>query len=164
MVARDQMVGPGWQSRWPTARPPLPARSYYGEAMSIGERAPVAPLTFAASARLAVGEALTNIAATQIGDIVYRFPLTDGRQPVIPAKMLASGDAVKAVERKLCPQLGLIDSAGKDSMSMKPAGSSWATNSANDSPLSLVISAFACVEDVRHTYAAASGRKITPCC
>ncbi|EIC1055112.1 hypothetical protein K9821_004590, partial [Salmonella enterica subsp. enterica serovar Infantis] len=69
MVARDQMVGP-WQV--PVADCAVTTASldsYYGEAMSIGERAPVALLDFAASARLAVGEALTNIAATQIGDI-----------------------------------------------------------------------------------------------
>lgn len=69
MVARDQMVGP-WQI--PVADCAVTTASldsYYGEAMSIGERAPVALLDFAASARLAVGEALTNIAATQIGDI-----------------------------------------------------------------------------------------------
>ncbi|MDV0423998.1 hypothetical protein, partial [Klebsiella grimontii] len=67
MVARDQMVGP-WQI--PVANCAVTTASldsYYGEAMSIGERAPVALLDFAASARLAVGEALTNIAATQIG-------------------------------------------------------------------------------------------------
>ena len=67
MVARDQMVGP-WQV--PVANCAVTTASldsYYGEAMSIGERAPVALLDFAASARLAVGEALTNIAATQIG-------------------------------------------------------------------------------------------------
>lgn len=69
MVARDQMVGP-WQV--PVANCAVTTASldsYYGEAMAIGERAPVALLDFAASARLAVGEALTNIAATQIGDI-----------------------------------------------------------------------------------------------
>ncbi|TGD48795.1 phosphoribosylformylglycinamidine synthase, partial [Salmonella enterica subsp. enterica serovar Poona] len=69
MVARDQMVGP-WQV--PVADCAVTTASldsYYGEAMSIGERAPVALLDFAASARLAVGEALTNIAARQIGAI-----------------------------------------------------------------------------------------------
>ncbi|MDM9276282.1 phosphoribosylformylglycinamidine synthase, partial [Citrobacter koseri] len=69
MVARDQMVGP-WQI--PVANCAVTTASldsYYGEAMSLGERAPVALLDFSASARLAVGEALTNIAATQIGDI-----------------------------------------------------------------------------------------------
>src|SRR5690606_31290441 len=69
MVSRDQMVGP-WQV--PVANCAVTAASldsYYGEAMSIGERAPIALLDFAASARMAVGEALTNIAATHIGDI-----------------------------------------------------------------------------------------------
>ncbi|HAP81725.1 MAG TPA: phosphoribosylformylglycinamidine synthase, partial [Enterobacteriaceae bacterium] len=69
MVARDQMVGP-WQI--PVANCAVTTASldsYYGEAMALGERAPVALLDFAASGRLAVGEALTNIAATQIGDI-----------------------------------------------------------------------------------------------
>ncbi len=69
MVSRDQMVGP-WQI--PVANCAVTTASldsYYGEAMALGERTPVALLDFAASARLAVGEALTNIAATQIGDI-----------------------------------------------------------------------------------------------
>lgn len=90
MVARDQMVGP-WQV--PVANCAVTTASldsYYGEAMAIGERAPVALLDFAASARLAVGEALTNIAATQIGDI-KRIKLSANWMAAAghPVKMLA---------------------------------------------------------------------------
>ncbi len=91
MVARDQMVGP-WQI--PVANCAVTTASldsYYGEAMALGERTPVALLDFAASARLAVGEALTNIAATQIGDIsnVSSSPPTGWPLPVTRAKTRA---------------------------------------------------------------------------
>ncbi|MDU4266426.1 MAG: phosphoribosylformylglycinamidine synthase, partial [Enterobacter hormaechei] len=124
MVSRDQMVGP-WQI--PVANCAVTTASldsYYGEAMALGERTPVALLDFAASARLAVGEALTNIAATQIGDI-------------------------KRI--KLSPALGLTIPVGKDSMSMKTRWQEGNEQREMTSPLSLVITAFARVEDVRHT-------------
>lgn len=100
MVARDQMVGP-WQV--PVADCAVTTASldsYYGEAMSIGERAPVALLDFAASARLAVGEALTNIAATQIGDI-KRIKLSANWMAAAghPAKMPVCMTRLKRWER-----------------------------------------------------------------
>lgn len=152
MVSRDQMVGP-WQI--PVADCAVTTASldsYYGEAMSMGERAPVALLNFAASARLAVGEALTNIAANYIGDI-KRIKLSANW-------MAAAGHggedaglyaAVKAIGEELCPALGLTIPVGKDSMSMK---TTWLQNGEQremTAPLSLVISAFARVEDVRKT-------------
>nr|WP_276894096.1 phosphoribosylformylglycinamidine synthase [Frischella perrara] len=152
MVSRDQMVGP-WQI--PVADCAVTTASldsYYGEAMSMGERAPVALLNFAASARLAVGEALTNIAANYIGDI-KRIKLSANW-------MAAAGHggedaglyaAVKAIGEELCPALGLAIPVGKDSMSMK---TTWLQNGEQremTAPLSLVISAFARVEDVRKT-------------
>ena len=152
MVSRDQMVGP-WQI--PVADCAVTSASldsYYGEAMSMGERAPVALLNFAASARLAVGEALTNIAANYIGDI-KRIKLSANW-------MAAAGHggedaglyaAVKAIGEELCPALGLTIPVGKDSMSMK---TTWLQNGEQremTAPLSLVISAFARVEDVRKT-------------
>ncbi|EDQ2410567.1 phosphoribosylformylglycinamidine synthase, partial [Salmonella enterica subsp. enterica] len=126
--------------------------SYYGEAMSIGERAPVALLDFAASARLAVGEALTNIAATQIGDI-KRIKLSANWMAAAghPGEDAGLYDAVKAVGEELCPQLGLTIPVGKDSMSMKTRWQEGNEQREMTSPLSLVISAFARVEDVRHT-------------
>ncbi|WP_139781128.1 phosphoribosylformylglycinamidine synthase, partial [Salmonella enterica] len=152
MVARDQMVGP-WQV--PVADCAVTTASldsYYGEAMSIGERAPVALLDFAASARLAVGEALTNIAATQIGDI-KRIKLSANWMAAAghPGEDAGLYDAVKAVGEELCPQLGLTIPVGKDSMSMKTRWQEGNEQREMTSPLSLVISAFARVEDVRHT-------------
>ncbi|WP_312073014.1 phosphoribosylformylglycinamidine synthase [Atlantibacter sp.] len=152
MVARDQMVGP-WQI--PVANCAVTTASldsYYGEAMSLGERAPVALLDFAASGRLAVGEALTNIAATQIGDI-KRIKLSANWMAAAghPGEDAGLYDAVKAVGEELCPQLGLTIPVGKDSMSMKTRWQEGTETREMTSPLSLVITAFARVEDVRHT-------------
>ncbi|MFC0179280.1 phosphoribosylformylglycinamidine synthase [Thorsellia kenyensis] len=153
MVVRDQMVGP-WQI--PVADCAVTVsgfNTYHGEAMSMGERAPIALLDAKASAKMAVGEAITNIAATYIGDI---------KRIKLSANWMAStGDAqedarlyeaVKAVGMDLCPALGLTIPVGKDSMSMQTR---WTDEKGNDhtvkSPLSLVISAFSRVEDVRKT-------------
>ncbi|WP_183054218.1 phosphoribosylformylglycinamidine synthase, partial [Salmonella enterica] len=113
---------------------------------------PVALLDFAASARLAVGEALTNIAATQIGDI-KRIKLSANWMAAAghPGEDAGLYDAVKAVGEELCPQLGLTIPVGKDSMSMKTRWQEGNEQREMTSPLSLVISAFARVEDVRHT-------------
>ncbi len=123
MVTRDQMVGP-WQI--PVADCAVTSASldsYYGEAMSLGERAPVALLDFAASARLAVGEALTNIAATQIGEL-KRIKLSANWMSAAghPGEDAGLYDAVRAVGEELCPALEITIPVGKDSMSMKPAG------------------------------------------
>ena len=152
MVARDQMVGP-WQV--PVANCAVTTASldsYYGEAMAMGERAPVALLDFAASGRLAVGEALTNIAATQIGDI-KRIKLSANWMAAAghPGEDAGLYEAVKAVGEELCPQLGLTIPVGKDSMSMKTRWQQGSEEREMTSPLSLVISAFARVEDVRRT-------------
>lgn len=152
MVARDQMVGP-WQV--PVANCAVTTASldsYYGEAMSIGERAPVALLDFAASARLAVGEALTNIAATQIGAL-NRVKLSANWMAAAghPGEDAGLYEAVKAVGEELCPALGLTIPVGKDSMSMKTRWQEGNEQREMTSPLSLVISAFARVEDVRRT-------------
>lgn len=112
----------------------------------------MALLDFAASARLAVGEALTNIAATQIGDI-KRIKLSANWMAAAghPGEDAGLYDAVKAVGEELCPQLGLTIPVGKDSMSMKTRWQEGNEQREMTSPLSLVISAFARVEDVRHT-------------
>ena len=150
MVARDQMVGP-WQI--PVADCAVTTTSldsYYGEAMSIGERAPVALLDFSASARLAVGEALTNIAATSIGEL-KRIKLSANWMAAAghPGEDAGLYEAVKAVGEALCPALGLTIPVGKDSMSMKTTWQQDGKNHSVTSPLSLVITAFARVEDVR---------------
>ena len=152
MVSRDQMVGP-WQI--PVANCAVTTASldsYYGEAMALGERTPVALLDFAASARLAVGEALTNIAATQIGDI-KRIKLSANWMAAAghPGEDAGLYEAVKAVGEELCPALGLTIPVGKDSMSMKTRWQEGNEQREMTSPLSLIISAFARVEDVRHT-------------
>ncbi|WLI75943.1 phosphoribosylformylglycinamidine synthase [Kosakonia sp. H02] len=152
MVARDQMVGP-WQI--PVANCAVTTASldsYYGEAMALGERAPVALLDFAASARLAVGEALTNIAATQVGDI-KRIKLSANWMAAAghPGEDAGLYAAVKAVGEELCPALGLTIPVGKDSMSMKTRWQEGNEQREMTSPLSLVITAFARVEDVRRT-------------
>ncbi|OOF71283.1 phosphoribosylformylglycinamidine synthase [Rodentibacter caecimuris] len=152
MVARDQMVGP-WQI--PVADCGVTTASldsYYGEAMSMGERAPVALLDFGASARLAVAEAITNIAGTEIGDI-KRIKLSANWMSAAGHCGEDAGlyEAVKAVGEELCPALGITIPVGKDSMSMKTTWQENGEQKTVTAPLSLVISAFARVEDVRKT-------------
>ncbi|WP_145476167.1 phosphoribosylformylglycinamidine synthase [Yersinia similis] len=152
MVTRDQMVGP-WQI--PVADCAVTSASldsYYGEAMSLGERAPVALLDFAASARLAVGEALTNIAATQIGEL-KRIKLSANWMSAAghPGEDAGLYDAVRAVGEELCPALEITIPVGKDSMSMKTCWQEGNEQREMTSPLSLVITAFARIEDVRRT-------------
>lgn len=152
MVARDQMVGP-WQI--PVANCAVTTASldsYHGEAFSLGERAPVALLDFAASGRLAVGEALTNIAATQIGSL-KRVKLSANWMAAAghPGEDAGLYAAVKAVGEELCPALGITIPVGKDSMSMKTRWQQGTEQREMTSPLSLVITAFARVEDVRRT-------------
>lgn len=152
LVARDQMVGP-WQV--PVANCAVTAASYdtyHGEAMSMGERTPVALLDFAASSRLAVGEAITNIASADIGDLKRIKLSANWMSPAgHPGEDAGLYEAVKAVGEELCPALGLTIPVGKDSMSMK---TKWEENGEEKevtSPLSLVITAFGRVEDVRKT-------------
>ncbi len=150
MVCRDQMVGP-WQV--PVADCAVTAAAFdvtTGEAMSMGERTPVAVNCAAASARLAVGEALTNLAAAQIGEL--------GRVNLSANWMAApsiAGDgadlyaAVHAVGMELCPALGITIPVGKDSMSMSTLWDDADGQKRMTSPVSLIVSAFAPCADVR---------------
>ncbi|NDV89826.1 phosphoribosylformylglycinamidine synthase [Alteromonas sp. 345S023] len=152
LVARDQMVGP-WQV--PVSDVAVTASAfdtYHGEAMAMGERTPVALLSHGASARLAVGEALTNIAAANIGDL-KRIKLSANWMAAAghPGEDAGLYEAVKAVGEELCPELGLTIPVGKDSMSMKTAWQEDGQDKAVTSPLSLVISAFGAVKDIRKT-------------
>ena len=152
MVARDQMVGPWQIPVSDVAITTASLDSYHGEAMAMGERAPVALLDFGASARLAVAESITNIAGTNIGDI-KRIKLSANWMSAAGHGGEDAGlyEAVKAVGEELCPALGITIPVGKDSMSMK---TTWEENGEKKSvtaPLSLVISSFARVEDVRKT-------------
>ncbi len=161
MVNRDQMVGP-WQV--PVADCGVTASaldSYHGEAMSLGERTPVALLNFGASARLAVAESLTNIAGTDIGDLNRIKLSANWMSPAgHPGEDAGLYEAVKAIGEELCPALGLTIPVGKDSMSMR---TQWTEEKADDngeavvveksvtSPMSLIITAFGVVEDIRKT-------------
>ncbi len=150
LIHRDQMVGP-WQV--PVADCAVTAASfdvYTGEAMSMGERTPVALNSAAASARLAVGEALTNLAAAQVGDI-GRVNLS-ANWMAAPALKGDGADlyaAVQAVGMELCPALGITIPVGKDSMSMSTVWKDGAEQKRMTAPVSLIISAFAPVADIR---------------
>lgn len=152
LIHRDPMVGP-WQV--PVADAAVTTSAFdrtCGEAMAIGERTPVALLDAAASARMAIGEALTNIASTAIGEI--------GRIKLSANWMAAAGhpgedanlyDAVHTVGMDLCPALGIAIPVGKDSMSMKTVWEEAGSQASVTSPLSLIVSAFASVVDVRRS-------------
>jgi len=152
MVNRDQMVGP-WQV--PVADCGVTASaldSYHGEAMSLGERTPVALLNFGASARLAVAESLTNIAGTDIGDLNRIKLSANWMSPAgHPGEDAGLYEAVKAIGEELCPALGLTIPVGKDSMSMKTKWEDNGEQKAVTSPMSLIITAFGVVEDIRKT-------------
>ena len=152
MVNRDQMVGP-WQV--PVADCGVTASaldSYHGEAMSLGERTPVALLNFGASARLAVAESLTNIAGTDIGDLNRIKLSANWMSPAgHPGEDAGLYEAVKAIGEELCPALGLTIPVGKDSMSMKTKWDENGTEKSVTSPMSLIITAFGAVEDIRKT-------------
>src|SRR5581483_5310458 len=128
LICRDQMVGP-WQV--PVADCGVTATAfdvYTGEAMAMGERTPVAVNNAAASARLAVGEALTNLAAAQVGDL-GRVSLSANwmAAPAVPGDGADLYAAVQAVGMELCPQLGITIPVGKDSMSMSTVWQDGAT-------------------------------------
>jgi len=152
LVARDQMVGP-WQV--PVADVAVTASSfdsYQGEAMSLGERTPIALINYAASARMAVGEALTNLAAADIGDL-KRINLSANWMAAAghPGEDAGLYEAVKAVGEELCPALDITIPVGKDSMSMKTTWQDEQGDKSVTSPLSLVITAFGAVQDIRNT-------------
>jgi len=151
LVAREQMVGP-WQV--PVADVAVTLAGYRtraGEAFAMGERSPLALLDPAASARMAVAEALTNLCAADVTDL--------GRTVLSANWMAAVGenadeqalfDAVRAVGMELCPALGIAVPVGKDSLSMRTR---WADKEVA-APLTLIVSAFAPVAD--------AGRTLTP--
>ncbi len=152
MVARDQMVGP-WQV--PVADCAVTATSYdvyTGEAMAMGERTPLALLDAPASGRMAIGETLTNLATARIEKIsdikLSANWMAAAGHPGEDARLF---DTVKAVGMELCPELGITIPVGKDSMSMKTRWSEEGVDKCVTSPLSLVVSGFAPVVDVRQT-------------
>jgi len=152
LVCRDQMVGP-WQA--PVADVAVTATSfdvYTGEAMAMGERTPLAVLNAPASGRMAVGEALTNIAAARIGQIGdVKLSANWMAAAGHPGEDAALFDTVRAVGMALCPALGIAIPVGKDSLSMKTVWQQHGERKSVVAPLSLIISAFAPVLDVRQT-------------
>jgi phosphoribosylformylglycinamidine synthase len=150
LVARDQMVGP-WQV--PVADAGVTASgfdAYTGEAMALGERSPIALLDAAASARMAVGEAITNIASASI---------LGTHQIKLSANWMAAAghtgedarlyDAVRAVGMEICPALGIAIPVGKDSLSMRSVWQDEEGQRSVTAPISLVVTAFAPVRDIR---------------
>lgn len=157
LIARDQMVGP-WQV--PVADVAVTCAGFettVGEAFAIGERAPLALIDAPASGRMAIGEAITNIAAASISEIGNLKLSANWMAPAGHAGEDAALFAtVKAVGMELCPALGISIPVGKDSMSMKTVWEDFSTNPKGEkkavtSPISLVISAFANTPDVRKT-------------
>ena len=152
MIARDQMVGP-WQV--PVADVAVTTAtldSNEGEAMSIGERAPVALISPAASARMAVAEALTNMAAASIDDM-GRINLSANwmASPNYEGDGADLYEAVQSIGMELCPELGITIPVGKDSMSMSTVWEDEKGKHNVTAPISVVISAFAPVADARIT-------------
>jgi phosphoribosylformylglycinamidine synthase len=150
LVCRDQMVGP-WQVPVADAAVTLAGyEGYTGEAVAMGERTPVALLDAAASVRLAVSEAITNIASvpiSKLSDICLSANwMVAAGHPGEDARLY---DAVKAVGLELCPALGIAVPVGKDSMSMRTVWEQDGTPRSVTAPLSCIISAFAPVADVR---------------
>lgn len=152
MTARDQMVGP-WQVPVADVAVTLMGfNAHCGEAMAMGERTPLAVLNPQASGRMAVGEAITNIAAAsiaKIGDIKLsaNWMAAAGH----PGEDAALFDTVSAVALDLCPKLGISIPVGKDSLSMKTTWIEGGVCKEVVAPLSLIVSAFAPVSDARRT-------------
>jgi phosphoribosylformylglycinamidine synthase len=146
------MVGP-WQV--PVSDVAVTLAGYQtniGEAFAIGEKAPLALIDAPASGRMAIGEAITNIAAAQIDDISNLKLSANWMAPAGHAGEDAALFAtVKAVGMQLCPALGISIPVGKDSMSMKTVWNDNGQDKAVTSPISLVVTAFANTPDARKT-------------
>ena len=158
LTARDQMVGP-WQV--PVADVSVTATSLTlgiktGEAMAMGERPALALISPAASARMAVAEALTNIAAADVAGGLGRVRLSANWMSASshPGEGAAIYEAVEAIALDLCPKLGISIPVGKDSMSMKMKWTDVKSKELKEvtAPLTLIISAFGPVQNIHHTW------------
>ncbi len=151
LIARDQMVGP-WQVPVADVAVSLSGfESLAGEAMAMGERTPLALLNAPASGRMAIGEALSNIAAAPIENIQDIKLSANWMVPAgEPGENANLYDTCKAIAMELCPALGISIPVGKDSMSMQTI---WQNEHEHKvvAPLSLIISAFAPVSDASRT-------------
>lgn len=150
LVARDQMVGPYQVPVSDVAATVAGYQDVSGEVFAVGERTPISVVDSRAAARMAVGEALTNILAapiSKVGDIKLSANwMAACGEPGEDARLW---QAVESVGMDLCPKLGIAIPVGKDSLSMK---ASWRDNEGEHrvvSPVSLIVSSFAPVGDVR---------------
>jgi phosphoribosylformylglycinamidine synthase len=150
LCVRDQLVGP-WQV--PVSDVAITASSFEGisgEAMSMGERTPLATINAPASGRIAVGEAVTNIAAAAIDDISkIRLSANWMAAAGHPGEDANLFDTVKAVSHELCRELGIAIPVGKDSLSLRTQWQDEDGEYQVVAPVSLIVSAFAPVSDVR---------------
>jgi len=152
LCSRDPFVGPWQVPVADCAVTLLDYDGYAGEAFAIGERTPLALIDGPASGRMAVGEALTNLAAASVGAL-DRVKLSANWMAAAgsPGEDAALFDTVQAVAMELCPALGVAIPVGKDSLSMRTAWHEGAMAKEVVAPLSLVVSAFAAVQDARAT-------------
>jgi phosphoribosylformylglycinamidine synthase len=149
--SRDQMVGP-WQVPVADCAVTLADFSgFRGEAMSLGERTPLAALDAPASGRMAVGEAITNLLAAPIE--LSRVKLSCNWMAACgePGEDAALYDTVTAIGMELCPALGIGVPVGKDSLSMRTRWSEGGEARQVTAPVSLIVTAFATLADVRPT-------------
>lgn len=152
LVHRDQMIGP-WQV--PVADVAVTASSYTsetGEAMAMGERSPIALLDAVASVRMALGEAITNILAADVASISdIKLSANWMAACQYPGEEEKLFNAVQAIGMELCPALKICIPVGKDSLSMQMQWRSEDYNYLVAAPLSLIITAFAPVVDIKKT-------------
>ncbi|KAI8832907.1 phosphoribosylformylglycinamidine synthase [Chytridium lagenaria] len=153
LIGRDQMVGP-WQV--PVADVSVTLTSYQdntGEAMSMGERTPLALLSPAASARMAVAESLTNLLAAPVATLSeVRLSANWMCAASHPGEGSGLYEAVKAVGMDLCPKLGITIPVGKDSMSMKTRWTDEGGAKEVTAPVSLIVTAYAPVDNSSATF------------
>ena len=149
---RDQMVGPWQVPVADVAVTTLDYKGYAGEAMTMGERTPLAVINAPASGRMAIGESITNIAAAPI-DSLTQLKLSANWMAAcgVNGEDARLYDTVKAVGMELCPALGISIPVGKDSLSMRTKWEDEGAAKEVVAPVSLIVSAFAPVTDVRKT-------------
>ncbi|MFC5427938.1 phosphoribosylformylglycinamidine synthase [Paraburkholderia denitrificans] len=147
---RDQMVGPWQVPVADCAITTLDYAGYKGEAMTMAERTPLAVIDAPASGRMAIGEAITNIACAPIASL-DKLKLSANWMAACgaPGEDAALYDTVKAIGMELCPALGIGIPVGKDSLSMRTKWNEQGVAKEVVAPVSLIISAFAQVDDVR---------------
>ncbi|MSQ20373.1 MAG: phosphoribosylformylglycinamidine synthase [Betaproteobacteria bacterium] len=161
LCARDQLVGPWQVAVADCAATLLSFQGYAGEAFAMGERTPLAVLNPVTSGRMAIGEALTNIAAAPVVLPLVKLSANWMAAAGFPGEDAALFDTVKAVAVDLCQALGVAIPVGKDSLSMRTAWEDAAGKHEVVAPLSLIVSAFAPCDDVRAVWTPVLARGAT---